>query len=46
MKLNTFQVSDSAEEALKLCFYSYQMSVVLFGALCVSALNYTAMLQL
>lgn len=46
MKLYPHQVSDNAEESLELCFYSYQMSPALFGALHVAALNYTAMLQL
>lgn len=46
MKLYPCQVSDNAEKSLELCFYSYQMTSVLFGALRVSTLNYIAMLQL
>lgn len=47
MKLYPHQVSDNAEESLELCFYSYQMSPALFGALHVGTLNYnSAMVQL
>lgn len=46
MKLYPHQVSDNTEESLELCFYSYQMSLVLFRALHVSILNYIAMLQI
>lgn len=46
MKLYPRQVPDNTEKSLELHFYSYQMSSVLFGALCASALNYIVMLQL
>lgn len=46
MKLYPCQVSDNAEKPPELCFYSYQVTSVLFGAPRVSTLNYVAMLQL